>query len=59
MAEIKNAHALDPANAEICNYAGLFLSRLGRDDEALLWYDRSLDLQPGFPNASAMTASCR
>uniref|UniRef100_UPI001BCE5612 tetratricopeptide repeat protein n=1 Tax=Bradyrhizobium sp. dw_411 TaxID=2720082 RepID=UPI001BCE5612 len=44
--DIKAAHALNPANAEICNLVGQFLARLGRDDEALPWYDRSLDLQP-------------
>ena len=51
LADIKAAHALDPANAEICNYVGVFLSRLGREDEALQWYDRSLDLRPGFIGA--------
>jgi tetratricopeptide (TPR) repeat protein len=44
--DIKNAHALDPANPAICNFVGMFLARLGREDEALPWYDRSLNLQP-------------
>ena len=43
---IRSAHALNPADAEICNMAGIFLARLGRENEALQWYDRALGLRP-------------
>jgi tetratricopeptide (TPR) repeat protein len=46
LVDINNAHALNPANAEICSFIGMFHERLGRADEALSWYDRSLQLQP-------------
>ncbi len=51
MAEIKRAHALDPSQADICNNAGVFLQKLGRDDEALPWIDQALKLRPDYPDA--------
>jgi tetratricopeptide (TPR) repeat protein len=49
--DIKGAHALDPANAEICNHIGVFLRRLGREEEALPWFERAIKFRPGFLTA--------
>jgi tetratricopeptide (TPR) repeat protein len=46
--DIERAHALDPANAEICNHAGACLRRLGREQEALAWFDLAIGLRPDF-----------
>jgi tetratricopeptide (TPR) repeat protein len=46
--DIKCAHALVPANADICNLIGVFLRRLAREEEALSWFDRALKLRPDF-----------
>src|SRR5579871_884839 len=42
-AEIEQAYALDPGNAEICNNVGFVIQRLGRREEALAWCDRALE----------------
>ena len=46
--DIQRAHALVPANADICNLTGVFLRRLSREEEALPWFDRALKLRPDF-----------
>ncbi|OIQ68046.1 tetratricopeptide repeat protein [mine drainage metagenome] len=37
---------LDPANVDSCNNIGNILRSLGRSEEALPWFDRSLELRP-------------
>jgi tetratricopeptide (TPR) repeat protein len=49
--DFKRAHARDPANAEICNQVGVFLRRLQREEEALSWFDRAIELRPDFQAA--------
>ena len=54
------AHALDPADAESCNNAGEALLRLGREEDAVAWFDKALALLPNNPTvltnkAEAMT----
>jgi tetratricopeptide (TPR) repeat protein len=54
------AHTLDPADAEACNNAGEALLWLGRDEDALAWFDKALALLPNNPTiltnkAEAMT----
>jgi tetratricopeptide (TPR) repeat protein len=54
------AHALDPANAEICNNIGSVLHGLGRDEDALPWFDRALVRRPDFVvtlNSKALSLS--
>lgn len=46
--DIKRAYALDRTNAGTCSYAGVLLRQLKRDEEALLWFDRAINLQPNF-----------
>ena len=46
LTEIKRAHALEPGNADICNSVGVFLRRLGREEQALPWFDRALEIRP-------------
>jgi hypothetical protein len=46
LADLRRAHALDPADAETCNNIGDALQSLGREDEAPQWLDRSLKLAP-------------
>jgi tetratricopeptide (TPR) repeat protein len=43
------AHALDPADAESCNNAGEALLWLGREGDAVAWFDKALALLPGNP----------
>lgn len=45
------AHRLDPDNAEICNNLGLSLRRLGRNEAALAWFDKAIEIQPRFVDA--------
>jgi tetratricopeptide (TPR) repeat protein len=40
------AHKLDPTNAESCNNIGEALVSLGREEEAIAWYDKALALTP-------------
>ena len=40
---------LDPANHESCNNAGEALSSLGREQEAIAWFDKALKLLPNNP----------
>jgi tetratricopeptide (TPR) repeat protein len=45
----QRASALDPGNAGACNGVGDILARLpDRQEEALQWFDRALELQPDF-----------
>lgn len=44
-------HALSPADADICNTIGASLQALYRHEAALPWFDRALDLRPGFDSA--------
>ncbi len=43
------AHKLDPTNAESCNNAGEALLSLGREEEAIAWFDKALALLPDNP----------
>jgi tetratricopeptide (TPR) repeat protein/ADP-heptose:LPS heptosyltransferase len=43
------AHELDPTNAESCNNAGEALLSLGREKEAIAWFDKALALLPNNP----------
>jgi tetratricopeptide (TPR) repeat protein len=43
------AHGLDPSNAESCNNAGEALLSLGREEEAIAWFDKALALLPDNP----------
>jgi glycosyl transferase family 9 (putative heptosyltransferase)/tetratricopeptide repeat protein len=56
-ADIERAHALDPVNADICNNAGVFLQKLDRHQDALAWFDRTLERQPDYPAAFTNKAS--
>jgi tetratricopeptide (TPR) repeat protein len=47
-ADMAGAHALDPANADICNSMGVLLRKLGRREGALAWFDNSITLRPDF-----------
>jgi tetratricopeptide (TPR) repeat protein len=48
----ERACALDPGDAGACNGVGDILARLpDRQDEALQWFDRALELQPDFIQA--------
>jgi tetratricopeptide (TPR) repeat protein len=54
------AHTLDPVDAEACNNAGEALLWLGRDEDAVAWFDKALALLPNNPTiltnkAEAMT----
>jgi peptidoglycan/xylan/chitin deacetylase (PgdA/CDA1 family)/uncharacterized caspase-like protein len=44
--ELQEAAALNPYNATITNNYGFVLSKLGRNNEALGWYMKTLELQP-------------
>ncbi|MBV9462391.1 MAG: tetratricopeptide repeat protein, partial [Bradyrhizobium sp.] len=44
----RRAYALDPANADACNVIGVSLLFLGRNEEALRWLEKALELHPGF-----------
>jgi tetratricopeptide (TPR) repeat protein len=46
LAEGKRAYQLDSRNADTCNNIGAALRLLGRDAEALKWFDKALDIQP-------------
>ena len=43
------AHALDPTDAESCNNAGEALLWLGREGDAIAWFDKALALLPNNP----------
>jgi tetratricopeptide (TPR) repeat protein/ADP-heptose:LPS heptosyltransferase len=43
------AHALDPTDAESCNNAGEALLWLGREEDAIAWFDKALALLPNNP----------
>jgi tetratricopeptide (TPR) repeat protein len=51
LADIKRAHALDPAQPDICNNTAVFLRRLGQVEEALPWFNKALQLRPDYPSA--------
>ncbi|MGO9358562.1 MAG: tetratricopeptide repeat protein [Xanthobacteraceae bacterium] len=46
LADNRRAHALDPADPVACNNIGDLLSRLGRPEEGLQWFDKALALRP-------------
>jgi tetratricopeptide (TPR) repeat protein len=48
VAEMAGAHALDPSNGEICNSMGVFSRKLGRPEEALIWFDKALTRRSDF-----------
>jgi tetratricopeptide (TPR) repeat protein len=43
------AHALDPTDAESCNNVGEALLWLGREEDAIAWFDKALALLPDNP----------
>jgi tetratricopeptide (TPR) repeat protein len=48
----QRAHALDPGDAGTCNGVGDILARLpDRQEEALQWFDRALELRPDYDQA--------
>jgi tetratricopeptide (TPR) repeat protein len=48
----RGAYALDPGDAETCNGVGDILARLpDRQEEALQWFDRALELRPDYVQA--------
>jgi Flp pilus assembly protein TadD/ADP-heptose:LPS heptosyltransferase len=49
LADSLRAHALDPADAESCNNIGDALQSLGREEEAVMWFDKALALLPENP----------
>jgi tetratricopeptide (TPR) repeat protein len=51
VALLSRAHALLPDDADICSNMGVFLQRLGRHEEALIWLDKSLARKPDFTAA--------
>ena len=57
LADIRRAQALDPTNADNCNNIGAILQRMGRDAEALPWFDIALGLRPNYPSAFTNKAS--
>lgn len=42
---------LDPGNAGLCNNVGAIFQKLGRDQEALPWFEKALGLQPDYLDA--------
>jgi len=46
LAEGRRAHQLDPDDANTCNNIGAALRLLGRDEEALGWFDKALGIRP-------------
>jgi tetratricopeptide (TPR) repeat protein len=57
LSDNRQAQALDPTNADICNDIGAALHKLSRHEEALQWFDRALDLRPNFVGALDNKAS--
>jgi tetratricopeptide (TPR) repeat protein len=47
----QRAHVLDPGNADRCNSVAVALQLLGRQEEALPWFDRAIALRPDFIDA--------
>lgn len=47
LADSRRAHALDPSDADACNNIGDALQLLGREQEALPWFDSALERLPG------------
>ena len=47
----RQAQTLEPDNADICDKLGIVLRSLGRDGEALPWFDRALALHSNFRGA--------
>jgi tetratricopeptide (TPR) repeat protein len=48
LADNLRAHALDPADPHNCNNIGDALQSLGRQQEAVEWFDKALERRPGF-----------
>jgi tetratricopeptide (TPR) repeat protein len=51
LADSRRAHQLDPGNAGVCNNIGTVLHELGRDLEALPWFEKAIGLQPDYVEA--------
>ncbi len=47
----KRAIAVTSGNALACNNLGLAYERLGRVDDAIIWYSRALEIEPQYPFA--------
>jgi hypothetical protein len=47
----QRAHVLDPGNADRCNSVAVALQLLGREEEALPWFDRAIALRTDFIDA--------
>ena len=48
MLKLSARYELEPTNPEICNNVGVFLRRLGREEQALPWFDRAIEIRPNF-----------
>jgi Flp pilus assembly protein TadD len=59
LADSLRAHALDPKNAGISNNIGAILHDLGRDQEALSWLEKAVELQPDYVDALNNKASAQ
>jgi tetratricopeptide (TPR) repeat protein len=46
LADSRRAYELDPDHADVCNYIGVCLQLLGREAEALPWFDKALARLP-------------
>ena len=51
LVDARRAQALDPTNAALCNIVGKILQSIGREEEALEWFDLSLEISPDFRHA--------
>jgi Tetratricopeptide repeat len=48
----ERAFQLDPTSADTCGNMGNVLQALGRHEDALIWYDRSLAIRPNIASAT-------
>jgi tetratricopeptide (TPR) repeat protein len=57
VADNERAHALNPANPDICNNIGASLQGLRRDEDAIPWFDKAIALRSNFATA-LMNKAC-
>ena len=58
LADSMRLHEREPAHPVHCNNIGDALVCLGRREEALIWFDRALDLRPDYVDAISNKAGC-
>jgi tetratricopeptide (TPR) repeat protein len=51
LVDARRAQALEPTEAGLCNIVGKILQSCGREEEALEWFDRTLELRSNFRDA--------